>query len=550
MKIVLLSINASWTHSCLALQYLRNAIQDLKHETQLIELTLKQSVSEALEAIYADSPDVLCISVYIWNVMFVKQLLPEIRKILPRIKIVLGGPEVSYNESAFAQLQPDYLIKGYGETAFRALAEQNFVSMDSIIMGKHLPLVHIPFPYSEEDKAQLKGKMLYYEASRGCACKCIYCLSSREDKMDWLSYERVCADIDKLLLLEPKVIKFVDRSFNQKKEWARSIWQYVISLETKIPFHFEIHPDWLEPKDIELLSKTPKGRIQFEIGIQSIHAETLKAISRVSDWHKVKQNLMLLKQKTVIPLHVDIIAGLPGEDLSSIKQSVNEVLVTYPDELQLGFLKILAGTHMAEIAQEHNYQWCDSPPYQVLSNQWLTFTDLLYLEKIAAVTGMYWNKGDFSTVWAKAITIREPFKCLDELLEVSLLHDGQLHSLDMIKRFEVMALWLGRYWSGEEQQYLQDALKWDWCKKTGEPWFPAALQADYCLTFRKEHYTELYEWLKTEYWEQTDWNFKRFVTFSAVSNEFADKHLEGYSKAVFVNQKSGENACVIIKHIF
>ncbi len=545
MKVVLLGVNASWTHSCLASYYLRNAISDLNYDVQIVELTLKQSLNEALDSIYSARPDVLCVSVYIWNASFIRSIIAELNKILPDVRIVLGGPEVSYNQDSFDEFKPDYLVKGYGELAFRKLAEQGFVSDHKIIQGEFLALTEIPFPYAEEDRAQLNGKMLYYEASRGCACKCIYCLSSREYKLDWLPVDRVKADIDKLLKFNPKVIKFVDRCFNLKKEWARAIWEYVISLNTNIPFHFELHPDWLEEEDIRLLAIVPRGRIQFEIGIQSIHAQTLSIIERPSNWNLVKSNIILLLEKTKIPLHVDLIAGLPGEDMQAIQDSINEVLQIKPTELQLGFLKILKGTKMDEIALERGYLWTDTSPYQVLQTPELPFSEIIQLEKIAMLINQYWNKGDFATVWSIALVWRKPVNCLEELLQLSLVNDGQLHSIERIKRYELMAKWIDQYWSDGMQAYLKDALAWDWCLKAGEAWYPVALKSETATQFRKEHYQEILDWLKLEYWQNEDWNMKRFIVFNASTFDFSRDYLGGHSYAIFISRGNAENACVI-----
>ncbi len=547
MKVVLLGINASWTHSCLALYYLRNAIADLDYEAEIIELTLKQNLSETLETIYKSKPDVLCLSVYIWNVEYIKQIVPEVRKLLSETTIVAGGPEISFNPNTYDKIKPDYLIKGYGEDAFKTLAQEQFNKSEKVMQGTPIPLKDIPFPYQESDLQQLKHKMIYYEASRGCACKCIYCLSSRDELMDWLPEERVKTDIDKLLVFNPKVIKFVDRSFNQKKEWARAIWKYVIGLDTTVPFHFEVHPDWLEAEDIAILSKAPKGRMQLEIGIQSIHKQTLKLISRPSDWNKVKANLQALKAETNIPLHTDLIVGLPNENQQQIIDSINEVLLAYPDELQLGFLKILQGTQMAENAKELKYIYADIAPYTVLQTPDLSFEDVLHFEKLSLILNQYWNKGDFLTVWRKALAWREPYQCMEELLQYNLKSDNQLHSIDRLKRFELMADWITQEWSGEEHAYLVDALRWDWCRKAGEAWFPDVIKSEVSLNFRKEHYTEIVDWLKSEYWQNEDWNMKRFIVFSATSNAFALDYLEGYTKAVFVSCKNEENAIVIYK---
>lgn len=547
MKVLFLSVNASWTHSNLAIYYLRNTIAYLNHQTQIIELTLKQTYSEALEGINKASPDVICISVYIWNLNYYSQIMFLVRKLFPQIIIVAGGPEISFNQESADLINPDVLIMGDGLKAFYELAENDFKFRKHRIVGEYQSLQDIPFPYKGSDHELLKGKMIYYEASRGCVCRCIYCLSSREEKLDWLPVDRVCTDIDKLIAMKPKVIKFVDRSFNHKMDWARAIWRYVIGLKTDIPFHFEIHPDWLEIEDIILLKQAPKGRIQFEIGIQSIHPETLEAICRFSDWQKVKTMLVELKNNTQVNLHLDLIVGLPKDGIHQIKESVNAVLRTYPYELQLGFLKVLQGTPMVEYASEHGYIWSDKPPYNVFQTPHLTLEKIIYLEKIAQIINQYWNKGDFSSVWQKAVEWREPYQCLEELFLLNQEKSKSLHSIERVSRFDHMARWLDTYWTAEQCEYLQDALRWDWCRKSSEAWYPDSLKGNNALQFRKQQYADIYKWLKREYWEHEDWNLKRFTVFSALSNDFCKDNLDGYSKAVFVSCSGAENIPIIYK---
>jgi len=550
LKVLLTGVNASWTHSNLALYYLRTLITDLSHEVHILELTLKQSVSEALEIIYQAKPEVLCASIYIWNAEYWKQLVSEVRKLLPQAVIIAGGPEISFNQKSRDAVKPDILIEGYGEAAFRALAERNFACSEKVITGERMPLEQIPFPYTESDKARLHGKMIYYEASRGCACRCSYCLSARDEECEQLPIERVKTDLHKLIALQPKVIKLVDRSFNQNRKWARAIWQEVIKLETDIPFHFEVHPDWLEEEDFQLLSQAPQGRIQFEIGIQSVHSQTLRMVNRKSDWKQVKVHLEALRMRTVIPLHTDLIVGLPKEGNDEIRASVNAVFQTYPHELQLGFLKILAGTPLAEKASEIGYIWSETAPYQVLQTSELEFDEIRLWEKIAQLINQYWNTGDFSTVWRKVITWREPVQCLFELLELNLGEYRQLHPLSRIKRFEQMAKWLHANRSDFAQQYLLDALNWDWCRKAEEAWYPDFLDGSVALQFRKRHYKAIKEWLQNKYGQQSKLNCSRFIVFSASSGEFSRDYLQGSSNAVFASSRNSENIPVILPSIF
>jgi len=550
MRVTLCSVNASWTHSCLSLYILRTALLQTKHQVQIIELTLKHTYLEALEAICLSNPEVLCLSVYIWNADYFCDLIPSLRNLLPQTKLIIGGPEVTRYPDALIIYRADYLITGYGEKAFAELARHNFQSAEALIKGEPVNLADMPFPYQIADKPNLRNKLVYYESSRGCPMQCIYCLSSLDAYFAELPVDRVKQEIDIILSYQPKVIKFVDRTFNLHPVRARAIWQYVIDLQTTIPFHFEVRPDLLTQADIDLLASTPPGRIQLEAGIQSIHESTLLAIKRSGDWQTAQANLLALRTRTQIKIHADLIAGLPSETMSDILNSVDEVLLTHPHELQLGFLKILPGTAMEAMAQSEGYLWTDHPPYQVLSTPSLSFAELLILDKLVACLNLFWNKGDFLEVWTAVLRSISPTACLKAVLSLMQGKNIPLHSQDRITRFEVMSAWIEQNWQGDERSYLSDALKWDWCRNAGEPWFPSCLKAERSLAYRKEHYHALHRWLEKTCWQQEGWNTKRFIVFIASSSKFAEDYLDGYTTALFVSRPESENAVVINKERF
>ncbi len=525
MKVLLAAINASWTHSCPALYYLRNMLPQ-GYQAQIAEFTLKQPVSETAAEIFSRNPQVLCLSIYIWNALYLRQLLPLLRQGLPEAKIVIGGPEVSFDEEAPAKYNPDYLVRGYGEMAFRRLAESMFILPDKVLPEIPLPLADIPFPYRDEDIALLQGKIVYYESSRGCACRCIYCLSGREEKCCFLPLERVYSDIPKLLKMQPKVIKFVDRSFNQDKQRARAIWQFVIALETEVPFHFEVHPDWLEQEDFTLLANASPGRLQFETGIQSIHPRTLRTIGRFSDWQKAKHNLIRLRQETHVSIHSDLLAGLPGERLDEVLTSLREALQTNPQEIQLGLLKILWGTPMRELAAKLGYTWDTNPPYQVRSTPELSLGEMTYLQKLAAVLNFYWNSGYFPTFWQEILLTGKELSILDNLLLTHLHSHADFYGISRESRF--CLLW--DVIAGlPKRLFYRDILLWDWCQTARERHLPDFMKDDYTAEFIHSRKDEL----EKATGMPLSVILRRYLLFVPLTDKFKDKYLKGKEYRLF-----------------
>jgi len=440
--ILMVAINSSWSQSNLALFYLRETISDLPHKVQIRDWTLKDHLLDVLHDIFAQKPDVVCFSAYIWNRLYLQQLIPELKKLLPQSIIVLGGPEAQNLSPTIGKA--DFIIKGAGEAEFRALAKQNFIH-EQTKQPNPLPLNQIPFPYRPEDKEALKGKLVYYECYRGCPYACVYCLSA-SDKRNELRFDpnkpedvhKLYAELDALKELEPKTIKFVDRSFNVHPKLARLIWSYFIENDCPCDVHFEIYPDLLQEEDIRILESAPEGRIRFEIGIQTTNSVVSETCGRQANWDKAKAVLLELKSRTKVRIHADLIAGLPGEEFGSVLNSVNELCATLPDAVQLGTLKILPDTPMQELATQRGYKWLDTPPYQCLSSDTLDFEEMCLLESLAKILNLYWNKEEFANEWKEMLSSHAATEVLYALLDAHKRYGFELHSLAKGKRAAIM----------------------------------------------------------------------------------------------------------------
>lgn len=441
--ICLVALNSAWYQSNPALYYLREILRGLPYRVRLLEFTLEEVPESVLAAIFRSRPDILCFSAYIWNKSCLQQLLPELKKLLPQTRIMVGGPEALQSDWGLGA--QDFVVNGPGEGVLRSLAEAGFLQPGGVYASAAPPLRELPFPYRRSDRSALAGKLVYYECSRGCPFRCVYCLSALDQRQEQrfdpsLSQDRrrLFRELDRLVALSPRTLKFVDRSFNTQPGLARLIWEYAICCGAPCEFHFEIFPDLLNPEDLLLLEKAPPGRIRFEIGVQTVNASVSKACRRPSNWLLVKPILRALRERTAICLHLDLLAGLPGEKIPSILHSLNEVASVFPHEIQLGMLKILPGTPMRDIALQRGYAWMDAPPYQILATDTLGFTQISRLQELARIVNLYWNKGEFSQEWQNLLAsgqIAAPL--FQKLLLYHHRHSLPLHSISRQKRSEV-----------------------------------------------------------------------------------------------------------------
>ncbi|MBR2062791.1 MAG: cobalamin-dependent protein, partial [Anaerotignum sp.] len=386
-KIVLAALNAKYIHSNLALRYLSRFQDNYKnHHIITREFTINQRPDFIVEELFRLKPDVILFSAYIWNVETLRQLCPLLKKVMPNCMIGFGGPEVSYESENFLQENPavDLVMRGEGELVFTKLLEywDNGIFADlseigsltyrqngeirSTVQEEPLDLALLPFPY-EADFSDIQNQIIYYESSRGCPYQCGYCLSSVEQGVRFVPLEKVLPDLQKFLDARVPQVKFIDRTFNCKKSHAMAIWKYLHEHDNGVTnFHFEITADIIDQEAIDYLKQVRKGLFQFEIGVQSTNPHTIKAINRNVDFEKLAGIVKQIKAGENIHQHLDLIAGLPYEDYESFGHSFNDVYDLEPEQLQLGFLKVLKGSLMHEKAAEHGIVYKNHAPYEVL----------------------------------------------------------------------------------------------------------------------------------------------------------------------------------------
>ena len=413
MKILLAACNAKYIHSNLAVYDLKAYSSDYDEHVILREYTINQPKDEILKDIYSSGADVVCFSCYIWNISFVRELIRDLVKILPKTAFWAGGPEVSYDAEKFLTEMPEMtgVMVGEGEKTFHDLLEFYIDEKDSLeeISGiayrtgdkiihngwrELMDLSAIPFVYEHLEK--FENRIIYYESSRGCPFSCSYCLSSIDKKLRFRDLELVKKELQFFLDHRVPQVKFVDRTFNCKHEHAMTIWEYILEHDNGVTnFHFEISADLLREEEMELMSQMRPGLIQLEIGVQSTNPETIRAIHRHMDLKKLEHCVNRVHSFRNIHQHLDLIAGLPYEDYDTFHQSFNDVYQMKPDQLQLGFLKVLKGSLMQKEAEGYGIVYKEKEPYEVLSTNWLTYGEVLKLKMVESMVEVYYNSGQF-----------------------------------------------------------------------------------------------------------------------------------------------------------
>ena len=413
MKILLAACNAKYIHSNLAVYDLKAYSSDYDEHVILREYTINQPKDEILKDIYSSGADVVCFSCYIWNISFVRELIRDLVKILPKTAFWAGGPEVSYDAEKFLTEMPEMtgVMVGEGEKTFHDLLEFYIDGKDSLeeISGiayrtgdkiihngwrELMDLSAIPFVYEHLEK--FENRIIYYESSRGCPFSCSYCLSSIDKKLRFRDLELVKKELQFFLDHRVPQVKFVDRTFNCKHEHAMTIWKYILEHDNGVTnFHFEISADLLREEEMELMSQMRPGLIQLEIGVQSTNPETIRTIHRHMDLKKLEHCVNRVHSFRNIHQHLDLIAGLPYEDYDIFHQSFNDVYQMKPDQLQLGFLKVLKGSLMQKEAEGYGIVYKEKEPYEVLSTNWLTYGEVLKLKMVESMVEVYYNSGQF-----------------------------------------------------------------------------------------------------------------------------------------------------------
>lgn len=432
MKFLLVGINSKYIHSNPAIHYLKlYAGEEYQNTVELAEYTINHLKEQILSDIYRRRPDAVGISCYIWNFRMVQELLPEIHKVLPGRDIWLGGPEVSFEgEEVLAQFPyVTGIMTGEGEETFRELLscyrdEKDYHGVKGLLLPdgftgsrRELSMDELPFLYT--DLQEYENRILYYETSRGCPFQCTYCLSSIERKVRLRSHEKVEQELSYFLAKKVPQVKFVDRTFNCNREHALFIWNYIREHDNGVTnFHFEVAADIMNEEQLAALTAMRPGLVQLEIGIQTTNDKTLHEINRYADTRHIAGVVARLREPGNIHIHLDLIAGLPYEDYESFGRSFDEVYAMKPEQLQLGFLKVLKGSPMYHMTEQYGIVYQSTPPYEVLYTKWLSFDEILRLKRIEEMVELYYNSNQFrKTLFMLEQAFSGPFQMYSRLAD-------------------------------------------------------------------------------------------------------------------------------------
>lgn len=476
MKILLAACNAKYIHSNLAVYNLKSCSGEYSSRVVVKEYTINQIRDDILKDIYLEQPDVVCFSCYIWNISFVRELVPDLKKILPQVEFWAGGPEVSYDAVEFLKKNPAFfgVMVGEGEETFHELAGYYIERKPETLSGirgvafrdenKGRDIVHtgwrelmdlskVPFAYS--NLTEFKNRIIYYESSRGCPFSCSYCLSSIDKKLRFRDIELVKKELQFFIDNKVPQVKFVDRTFNCKHDHAMEIWRYITEHDNGITnFHFEISADLLRAEELALMKTMRPGLIQLEIGVQSTNPQTIKAIRRTMDFEKLKGIVEQIHSFGNIHQHLDLIAGLPYEGYDSFHKSFCDVYVLRPEQFQLGFLKVLKGSHMMEMTGEYQILYKDREPYEVLSTAWLTYGEILRLKMVESMVEVYYNSGQFkNTLVFLEKYFDDPFRMYEALGRFYEKKGYSEISHSRMRRYEILM-----EFAGEQKEIPSEAL--------------------------------------------------------------------------------------------
>ena len=409
MNVILSTLNSKYIHSNLAIRYLKEYVRDIV-EVELVEFTINQNLDEISGELFKMNPDLIGFSTYIWNVKEILEIIERLKIVNPDLKILLGGPEVSYDGYELLLNNPgiDFVIAGEGEETYKELIQGRpleeikglaFRRGEKIKVNIPRPLIKdinsIPSPYINIGD-EYRNKIVYYETSRGCPFNCKFCLSSTIRGVRYMNIERVKEDIDSLIDAGVKQVKFVDRTFNSNKKFSKAVMEHIISRDPKeVNFHLELTAHLIDDEQLEFLEDIKEGLFQFEIGVQSTNPQTIEAIGRTTDIEYLKKVSSKIKSFKNIHQHLDLIAGLPYENYNSFSKSFNSIYEIRPEKIQLGFLKLLKGSEIRQMSEKYGYKFLDKPPYEVLENFYISYGELLKLKDIENIVEKYYNEAYF-----------------------------------------------------------------------------------------------------------------------------------------------------------
>jgi len=469
-------------------RYLKAFTKDLDFQGDIKEFSINDRVENILEGIIEEKPDVVAFSCYIWNMEFVNRLAELIKLVDPKIEILYGGPEVSYEGKEFLENhEGEYVIVGEGEKTFREfvlykLGEGKIEDIKGLNYkrdGKvfenpkrpEMDMNELVFPYTYEE--DINNKIVYYEASRGCPFKCKYCLSSVMHGVRFLDVERVKKELKYFMERGLKLVKFVDRTFNCNREYTVELLKYLSEQDTETRFHFEVAADLLTEEQIEILNNAPKGRFQLEVGVQTTNNEVLHNINRYITYENIKEKVLKVAAGKNVMQHLDLIAGLPGEDLESFKKSFNDVHDIRPDEIQLGFLKLLKGSSMREEAKKWGIVYSPYAPYEIIRSKDISYEELLLLKKVEAMVDKYYNSCKFNNVIKFFLNIYDkPFDFYYDLAMFFEEKDNFKRSIGNVEYYKILLDFYLEKIGGEDEGLFKEVLKFDYLCFNKKRWLP------------------------------------------------------------------------------
>lgn len=495
MKILLAAVNSKFNHTNIAVRSIVRYVKKNFGDAEILfdEWTINMPVQEILRGIHSHKADTIIFSTYIWNSEIIQKILKDIKKIFPKILVGAGGPEAGFDAENWLIKNEalDFVVCGEGEKTILEISEKGKISQE--IKGLYIKengeikftgerdlicnLDELPFPYEKIEDPD--NRIYYFESSRGCPFNCSYCMSSLDKRVRFFSLERTCGDIQKFLDANVALVKFVDRTYNLNEERYLKIWQYILDHHNgKTMFHFEIEAEFLSVAALNFLQKVPENVMQFEIGVQSCNPKTLEAVGRSKEIKKLFENIKRIPK--TIHTHLDLIAGLPFEDLNSFGDSFEKVLSLKPDALQLGFLKVLHGTVMKSFAGKNGWQWMTSAPYEVLSTPYLSYEEILFLKDVEILTDAIYNSGIFS-VTANYIGRKIGWK---KFFFEAAKHARKSGALDDARKNIFWFKWLADYFA--EDKIILQILKFDYMKLQKTSCFPEWMNHIY----KKENHLE------------------------------------------------------------
>ncbi len=470
------------------MRYLKAFTKDLDFQGDIKEFSINDRVENILEGIIEEKPDVVAFSCYIWNMEFVNRLAELIKLVDPNIEILYGGPEVSYEGKEFLENHPgEYVIVGEGEKTFREfvlyklgegkiedIKGLNYKRDGKVFENSKRPemdMNELVFPYTYEE--DINNKIVYYEASRGCPFKCKYCLSSVMHGVRFLDVERVKKELKYFMERGLKLVKFVDRTFNCNREYTVELLKYLSEQDTETRFHFEVAADLLTAEQIEILNNAPKGRFQLEVGVQTTNNEVLHNINRYITYENIKEKVLKVASGKNVMQHLDLIAGLPGEDLESFKKSFNDVHAIRPDEIQLGFLKLLKGSSMREEAEKWGIVYSPYAPYEIIRSKDISYEELLLLKKVEAMVDKYYNSCKFNNVIKFFLDIYDkPFDFYYDLAMFFEEKGNFKRSIGNVEYYKILLDFYLEEIGGEDEGLFKEVLKFDYLCFNKKRWLP------------------------------------------------------------------------------